>query len=67
MGKSLGVLIAGIFVGAVGMEIFRRQCPKVLDDLYKKTKEVSSGAKDAFKAGYEKVTRHEEVIPEPSA
>ena len=67
MGKCLGVLIGGIFVGAVGMEILRRQCPAAIDKFYKKTKEVTSGVQEAFKAGYEKVTRPEEVIPEPGA
>ncbi len=67
MGKSIRVLVAGIFVGAVGMEIFRRQFPNALDKLYRKTKEVTSGAKEAFKAGYEKVTRPDEPVAEPSA
>ena len=66
MGKALGVLIAGIFVGAVGMELFRRQRPEVIDNLYSKTREMASGAKEAFKAGYEKVRQPEEPVPEPA-
>ena len=66
MGKGLCVMIAGIFVGAVGMEILRRTCPQALDKLSAKVREAASGAAEAFKAGYEKVTRPEEVL-EPSA
>ena len=68
--KSVGILIGGIFVGAVGAEIFRRKCPDVMDvstdfickkcleamdKLYTKTCEVASGIKEAFKTGYENV------------
>jgi hypothetical protein len=66
MGKGLGVMIAGIFVGAVGMEIFRRACPNAVDKLYTKVRETASGAAEAFKNGYEKVTRPEEAL-EPVA
>ena len=65
MGKALGVMIAGVFVGAVGMEILRRTCPGAIDKLYGKVRETASGAAEAFKAGYEKVTRPEEAV-EPS-
>jgi hypothetical protein len=50
--KSLGVLIGGVFIGAVGVEVFRKKCPKALDKLYSKTCNVTSGAKEAFKKGY---------------
>jgi len=68
--KSLGILVGGIFVGAVGAEILRRKCPEVMDvsadfirkkcpkamdKLYTKTCEVTSGIKEAFKTGYENV------------
>ena len=52
MFKSLGVLLGGIFVGAVGVEIVRRQYPDALDKLYSRTREVTSEAKEAFKNGY---------------
>jgi len=65
MGKGLCVMIAGIFVGAVGLEIFRRTCPRALDNLYAKVRETTSEAAEAFKVGYERVTRPEEVL-EPS-
>ena len=47
MVKSIGFLIGGIFVGAVGMEIVHKRCPKAIDKLYKKSCEVSSAAKQA--------------------
>lgn len=59
MGKGLGVMIAGIFVGAVGMELFRRTCPQAIDKICAKVKETTSGAAEAFKSGYEKVTQPE--------
>jgi hypothetical protein len=49
----LGVLVGGIFVGAVGAEILRKKCPETLDDLYAKTCELTSKVKEAFKKGYE--------------
>ena len=52
MVKSLGILIGGIFVGAVAAEIVREKCPDALDKLYSKTSEVTSGVKEAFKKGY---------------
>ena len=50
--KSLGILIGGVFVGAVGVEVIRKKCPEALDKLYSKTRETVSGAKEAFKKGY---------------
>ena len=69
--KSLGIIIGGIFIGAVGMEIIHKKCPKAMDKFYKKAGKVASGtkevcreakevcreAKEAFKAGYENVTQ----------
>jgi hypothetical protein len=52
MVKSLGILIGGIFVGAVGAEIIRKKCPKAMNGVYAKTCEVTSGIKEAFKKGY---------------
>jgi hypothetical protein len=61
--KSLTIIIGGIFVGAVGMEIIHRKFPKKMNKFYKKTrsitsaaKEACSDAKEAFKAGYKNVT-----------
>ncbi len=60
--KSLGILVGGIFVGAVGAEILRKKCPETLDELYAKTCEITSGVKEAFKNGYENA-----MHPEPAA
>ena len=57
MNKSLGVLIAGIFVGALAAELIRRKHPKALDALYAKARKAASGAKEAFKRGYETARR----------
>ncbi len=56
MFKSLGFLIGGIFVGAVAMEVLRKTYPRALDKVYERTGEIASGAKEAFKKGYEGVT-----------
>ena len=50
--KSLGILIGGVFIGAVGVEVIRKKYPQALDKLYAKTCESASGAKEAFKKGY---------------
>ena len=55
--KSLGILLGGVFVGAVSVEVVRKKCPDALDKLYKKTCEVVSEVKEAFKNGYEKASQ----------
>ena len=50
--KSLGILIGGVFIGAVGVEVIRKKYPEALGKLYAKTCESASGAKEAFKKGY---------------
>ena len=68
--KSLGIVIGGIFIGAVGMEIIHKKYPKALNNCYKKarkiTKEVCWEAKEAFKAGYENSTQPQKAAA-PSA
>ena len=59
--KSLGIVIGGVFVGAVAMEIIHKKCPNALDKLYSKTHEITSGAKEAFKKGYENAMRPREA------
>ncbi len=65
MVKSLGILIGGIFVGAVGAEIVRKRYPKTLDKLCTKTCEITSGVKEAFKKGYDNAVQSQQVA-EPS-
>ncbi len=50
--KSVGILIGGIFVGAVGAEIVRKKYSKPIKTVYDKTCEMTTGIKDAFKKGY---------------
>ncbi len=52
MFKSLGILIGGIFVGAVGAEIIRKKYPNAMEEVCGKTSEIISGVKEAFKNGY---------------
>ncbi len=59
--KSLGMMIGGIFVGAVAMEIFRRTYPTAMDKVYARTREMASGAKEAFQRGYEGVASLQET------
>ena len=59
--KSLGALIGGIFIGAVGMEIICKKYPDTLDKLCTKTREITSGIKEAFVQGYESTTRSREA------
>ena len=63
--KSLGVLIGGIFVGAVGAEIIRKKYPKAMNNVYAKTCEITSGVKEAFKKGYASAMQSQQAA-EPS-
>ena len=54
--KSLGILIGGVFVGAVSVEVIRKKCPDALDKLYARTREIASETKEAFKNGYTKAS-----------
>jgi hypothetical protein len=62
MVKSLGILIGGIFVGAVGAEILRKKYPESLDKLCTKTCEITSGIKEAFKKGYENTIQFQQAV-----
>jgi hypothetical protein len=64
--KSLGILVGGIFVGAVGAEILRKKCPETLDNLCTKTCEITSRVKEAFKKGYENAIKSQPAA-KPSA
>jgi hypothetical protein len=65
MVKSLGILIGGIFVGAVSAEIIRKKYPKAMNGVYAKTCEVTSGIKEAFKKGYANAMQSQQAA-EPS-
>ena len=55
--KSLGILIGGIFIGAIGVEVIRKKCPDGIDAVYAKTREMASEAKEAFLNGYKNAVR----------
>lgn len=55
--KELGILLGGVFVGAVTAEIIRKKYPNVGNKLNTKIRSVTAGVKEAFKAGYENTTR----------
>ena len=65
MVKSLGILIGGIFVGAVSAEIIRKKYPKAINSVYAKTCEITSGVKEAFKKGYANAMQSQQAA-EPS-
>jgi hypothetical protein len=59
--KSVGILIGGIFVGAVGAEIIRKKYSKSVKSMYDKTCEITSGIKEAFKKGYANAVQSQEA------
>jgi len=60
--KSLGALLGGIFVGAVGVEIVRAKYPEALDGLYSKARQVTDEAKAAFMNGYLSAVKPKEPV-----
>jgi len=65
MFKSLGILIGGIFVGAVSAEVIRKKYPNSMNNVYAKTCEITSGVKEAFKKGYANAMQSQQAA-EPS-
>jgi hypothetical protein len=57
--KTLGILVGGVFVGAVAVEVVRKKCPGAFDKLYKRTRKIAAEASEAFKNGYKNATRPE--------
>lgn len=69
MFKDFGILLGGVFVGAVAAEIIRKKCPEVGNKLCTKICSAASGVKEAFKSGYENATQPhqtEEAVVEPA-
>jgi len=64
--KGVGILIGGIFVGAVGVEVIHKKYPDALAKLYTRTREIASEAKEAFRKGYANAVRSREAA-QPSA
>lgn len=50
--KSLGFLLGGVFIGAVGAEVVRKKYPETVHELHAKACRVITEAKEAFKNGY---------------
>ena len=55
--KTLGILIGGIFVGAVGVEVVHKKYPEAVNSICTKTREVVSEVKEAFRSGYNSATK----------
>ena len=61
MAKTLGILIGGVFVGAVVMEVIHRKYPESLGRLYTSIREKTAKAKQAFVNGYRNAVQPEET------
>ena len=61
MFKELGILLAGVFVGAVGAELIRKSSPKLVNKVGRKSREGISNLKEAFMVGYESATHRQET------
>ena len=59
--KTLGVLVGGIFVGAVAMEIIHKKWPDQLARFYSRADDLAAGMKEGFIEGYRSVTESEAV------
>lgn len=55
--KSLGILIGGVFIGAVSAEVISKKYPGTVDKLQTKARQMTSEAKEAFKNGYKNATQ----------
>ena len=68
--KDLGILVGGIFVGAVAAEVigrkFPRVLPKALDKISSKAGDITSQAKEAFKKGYDNATQPKKPVKSTS-
>jgi hypothetical protein len=60
--KSLGILLGGVFVGAVSVEFINKKYPATVNKLQAKARQITSEAKEAFKNGYQNATQ-----PKPAA
>ena len=59
--KTMGILIGGIFIGAVGAEIVRKNYSKTVKSVYDKTCNITSGVKEAFNKGYANAMQSQEA------
>lgn len=61
--KTLGVLVGGVFVGAVAVEILRKNRPELLDKFYEETFNIGRGIKRAFAEGYQRTAQAGKTMP----
>ena len=67
MFKDIGILLGGVFVGAVVMEVVRKKCPDAGAKICSKVSSAGQGLKEAFKAGYESVKQSNGAVEEDIA
>ena len=60
--KGIGILVGGVFIGALGAEIVRKAWPGGFDGLYSKLGGFSDTARDAFMEGYHGAMSAQEPI-----
>ena len=58
--RTLGVVLGGLFAGAVLMEVVHKKYPDGLDKLYTKIGGIGSGIKEGFKEGYHNAKKAQE-------
>ena len=58
--RTLGVVLGGLFAGAVVMEVVHKKYPDGLDRLYSKIGGIGSGIKEGFKEGYQSAKKAQE-------
>lgn len=59
--RTLGVVIGGMFVGAVAVEVLRKKYPDGTEKLYSKVNEFGSGIKQGLKDGFHRATKSSAV------
>lgn len=57
--RTLGIVIGGMFVGAVVMEVINKRCPRTMDKLYAKVDELAAAMKEGFREGYQSTGKSE--------
>ena len=55
MFKTLGIVAAGMFAGAIAMQIVHEKCPDCLDKFNTKVGDLADGLREEFKKGYRSV------------
>jgi len=60
--RTLGIVVVGMFAGAVTMEIVHKKYPDRLDKFYSKMGDVASEIKDGFKEGYRSSRQTQEPV-----